>query len=125
MITQIDRWPRRKCLIALFRGQPKRNHKIRRHELQPKSARRAGVTEQKFREQSENREDLALVCVGQQANTLMLSVALARDARGSEWEDERGEESNQPGNHGDEVCRIWLYEPGKRQGEGRGRGFSG
>jgi hypothetical protein len=47
------------------------------------------------------REDLALVCVGQQTKRLLTSWSADGDAGGSEWEEQRDEELNRRENKGE------------------------
>jgi hypothetical protein len=82
----------------------------------------------------ESGADLAVVCVGQQARRLLGSVAIGREAKGSELEEQRKRTANRRENERDmdgkelsktgrvsrsgKLCRIRFCEPGKsRQGD--------
>jgi len=68
---QIDHWSRRKGIIALCRKKEKGKVRISSQVIEQEEARRAGSTEHESTEESGKRENLAMVCDGQQARTLM------------------------------------------------------
>jgi hypothetical protein len=86
----MNRWPRRKGIHAFVREKRKSQDRNSSPEFDQEETRWTGATEQETWEESENREDLALVCDGQQVRRLLGSGAVGRDARQSNREEQRG-----------------------------------
>jgi hypothetical protein len=64
-----DSWWPRKGIIVFFRGK-QREDGVGSYEFEQEDTER-GATKEESREESQNREDLAMVCFGEQPKMLM------------------------------------------------------